>query len=344
MPATIKDIAKKVGVNPSTVSRVINGTASISEETRQKIRDAMKELDYHPNSLARSLVNGSTFTIGLVIDAGNRDAFSNAFFIRSVSAIEAVAQEKGFNLLITSEANRENESVVKNLVLEKKLDGIILPVSAASAELVELLVGNQFPFVFMGQPDEDIRDGHWVDTDNRQGAEDAVRYLLEAGYRKPLLLVENQIAMYERKRIQGFQAAFRDGTPYDAMDLVLECGTDGVEIAAVLEKKLDADHEIDSIICTNNIVAFYALQLLKKRKIQIPDDMGILTFNNYPLAEYMEPSLTVVDVDTYRLGEEAANTLFSIIQQPNPERKEMLLPTHIIKRESTKKGENIKIE
>lgn len=119
MPATIKDIAKKVGVNPSTVSRVINGTASISEETRQKIRDAMKELDYHPNSLARSLVNGSTFTIGLVIDAGNRDAFSNAFFIRSVSAIEAVAQEKGFNLLITSEANRENESIVKNLVLEK---------------------------------------------------------------------------------------------------------------------------------------------------------------------------------------------------------------------------------
>ena len=67
MPATIKDIAKKVGVNPSTVSRVINGTASISEETRQKIKDAMKELDYHPNSLARSLVNGSTFTIGLVM-------------------------------------------------------------------------------------------------------------------------------------------------------------------------------------------------------------------------------------------------------------------------------------
>ena len=78
MPATIKDIAKKVGVNPSTVSRVINGTASISEETKQKIKDAMRELDYHPNSLARSLVNGSTFTIGLVIDAGNSDAFSNA--------------------------------------------------------------------------------------------------------------------------------------------------------------------------------------------------------------------------------------------------------------------------
>ena len=158
MPATIKDIAKKVGVNPSTVSRVINGTASISEETRQKIKDAMKELDYHPNSLARSLVNGSTFTIGLVIDAGNSDAFSNAFFIRSVSAIEAVTQQRGFNLLITSDSDKEDNSAVKNLILEKKIDGIILPVSAATEELIDLLLGNHFPFIVLGEPDN-VRDG-----------------------------------------------------------------------------------------------------------------------------------------------------------------------------------------
>ena len=82
MAATIKDIAREVGVNPSTVSRVINGTASISEETKAKIRKVMQELDYHPNSQARGLVNGSTFTIGLVMDAGNKNAFSNTFFIK----------------------------------------------------------------------------------------------------------------------------------------------------------------------------------------------------------------------------------------------------------------------
>lgn len=107
----------------------------------------MQELDYHPNSFARSLVNGSTFTIGLVIDAKNRDAFSNTFFIRSVSAIEAVTQEKGFNLLITSDTDKQNSNAVKNLILEKKVDGIILPVSSASEELVELLLINQFPFI-----------------------------------------------------------------------------------------------------------------------------------------------------------------------------------------------------
>ena len=183
MPATIKDIAKKVGVNPSTVSRVINGTASISEETKQKIKDAMRELDYHPNSLARSLVNGSTFTIGLVIDAGNSDAFSNAFFIRSVSAIEAVTQQRGFNLLITSDTDKENNTAVKNLVLEKKIDGIILPVSAATDELIEILLYNHFPFIVLGEPDN-VREGiHWIDMDNKQGAEDAVTYLYQAGYK-----------------------------------------------------------------------------------------------------------------------------------------------------------------
>ena len=334
MPATIKDIAKKVGVNPSTVSRVINGTASISEETKQKIKSAMQELDYHPNSLARSLVNGSTFTIGLVIDAGNSDAFSNAFFIRSVSAIEAVTQEMGFNLLITSDTDKENSNAVKNLILEKKIDGIILPISAASEELVELLLGTRFPFIFMGEPDT-VKEGiHWIDMDNKQGAEKAVIYLFGKGYQKPLLLVENRTTMFERKRIQGFRAAveMQGKTP-----LIVGCGADGADTSSALKNAFDQGKEFDSVVCTNNVVAFHALKFLKAKGLGVPEDIGIITFDNYPLAEYMDPPLTVVDIDTYKLGEEAAKELFAMIHAENRNRKELLLSTHIIERESTKK-------
>lgn len=342
MPATIKDIAKKVGVNPSTVSRVINGTASISEETRQKIKDAMKELDYHPNSLARSLVNGSTFTIGLVIDAGNSDAFSNAFFIRSVSAIEAVTQQRGFNLLITSDSDKEDNSAVKNLILEKKIDGIILPVSAATEELLDLLLGNHFPFIVLGEPDN-VRDGiHWIDMDNKQGAEDAVNYLHQSGYKNTILLVEKRITMFERKRIQGFQSAIADGNRDTTENFIVECGAESTQVGIALQNVFEEHPNIDSIICTNNVVAYETLKFLKKRKRHIPKDIGIITFDNYPLAEYMDPPLTVVDIDTYKLGEEAANTLFSIIQNPDQERKEVLLSTRIIERESTMKGEKRK--
>lgn len=341
MPATIKDIAKKVGVNPSTVSRVINGTASISEETKQKIKDAMRELDYHPNSLARSLVNGSTFTIGLVIDAGNSDAFSNAFFIRSVSAIEAVTQEMGFNLLITSDTDKENSNAVKNLILEKKIDGIILPVSAASEELVELLIGNQFPFILMGEPDTAREGVHWIDMDNKKGAEEAVTYLFGKGYQKPLLLVEDRTTMFERKRIQGFQSA-ADRNGKDA--LVIGCGADGADVCNALRNVLSQGKEFDSVICTNNVVAYHALNFFKAEGMHVPEDIGIVTFDNYPLAEYMDPPLTVVDIDTYKLGEEAAKELFSMIHDASRNRKEMLLPTRMIERESTQKGESRKIE
>ena len=109
--------------------------------------------------------------------------------------------------MITSDSDKEDNSAVKNLILEKKIDGIILPVSAATEELIDLLLGNHFPFIVLGEPDN-VRDGiHWIDMDNKQGAEDAVNYLHRMGYEKTILLVENRITMFERKRIQGFQAA-----------------------------------------------------------------------------------------------------------------------------------------
>ena len=340
MAATIKDIAKMVGVNPSTVSRVINGTASISEETKNRIKQAMLELDYHPNSLARSLVNGSTFSIALVIDAGNKDAFSNAFFIQSVSAIEAVAQEKGFNLVITSDT--DNSNAVKNLILEKKIDGIILPISVASEELVELLLKNQFPFILLGEPETKIDGVNWIDMDNRKGAEDAVNCLIRSGYDKPLLLVENQEPMFERKRIEGFKAVMGMMDEESERILIVGNDTDGICTYSTLEKFYEGNEIFDSVICTNNIIAFHVLKFFRKKGLRIPEDIGIVTFDNYPLAEYMDPPLTVIDVDTYRLGEEAANELFSIIQDPAKEKAGILLPTRIIERRST--GGKLRVE
>ena len=113
MSVTIKDIAKRVGVAPSTVSRVVNGSASISEETKSRILQVMEEMNYHPNSLARNLVNGSTFCIGLIMDARDEGTFSNTFFNRSVYAIEKVTQANGYNLLIANDDSSRGVSAVE---------------------------------------------------------------------------------------------------------------------------------------------------------------------------------------------------------------------------------------
>lgn len=336
MKSTIKDIARKVGVNPSTVSRVINGTASISNETKEKIYVAMREMDYHPNSQARRLVNGSTFTIGLVIDAGNSDAYSNAFFISSVSAIERVTQDRGYNLLITNSGNCQNQNAVENLILENKVDGVILPVSDVTDELIELLVSKEFPFVIMGEPEKKMNQDYWVDINNEQGGRLAVQYLIQAGYHCPILFVEDKTTVFEKNRIQGFQKQLELSGIECRESNIVECGTAAEQIIAKVKMVLHDFAKVDSIICTNNIVAFHVIQELKKGGKRIPEDMGIVAFDNYPLAEYMEPPLTVVDVNTYKLGELAANILFDKMKQIKKENKKSLVDTQMIVRGSTR--------
>lgn len=337
MSVTIKDIAKRVGVNPSTVSRVMNGTATISEETKSKIQKAMKEMNYHPNSQARNLVHGSTFTIGLVIDAGDGDAFLNAFFIRSVCAIETVTQEKGYNLLITNNRLRESKNAIKNLILECKADGLILPVSSITRELIELLLNNNFPFVVMGEPEEKKEGIFWIDTDNAQGSRLAVQHLKQAGYQNPVLFVENKGTVFERNRIQGFKQGLEEAGIEWKKDAIAESETKADAIADRVTKLLHVKPEPDSIICTNNEVACHVMRELKKKGKRIPEDIGIITFDNYPLAEYLEPQLTVVDVDTYRLGEIAALALFDRIKEKSRGEGQIIIPTRLIKRASTQK-------
>ena len=330
MAATIKDIAKKVGVNPSTVSRVINGTATISDETKKKIIAAMKELDYHPNIQARSLVNGNTFTIGLVMDARNSDAYANTFFIKSVSAIENVSQRLGYNLLITNNSESERGNAVKNLVLEHKIDGIILPVSGITEELVELLTETGFPFVVMGEPDAFYSGRNWIDMDNEEGSRLAVEHLLQCGYRHPVLFIENKDNIFEKKRIGGFIKELENSG-------LSPSKSSGTDIADQIKALLESHSEADSIICTNNIVAYHVLLELRKNKISVPEQMGIVTFDNYPLAEYLDPPLTAVDINTYRLGEQAASTLFDMIKHQDRKEEAILIGTKIIARKSTEK-------
>lgn len=336
MAVTIKDIAKKVGVNPSTVSRVINGNSSISEETKRKILKAMEELDYHPNIMGRSLVNGSTFTIGLVIDAGNVDAFSNTFFIQSVAAIEIVAEKQGYNLLITNDTNGKNQSMVKNLVLGHKVDGIILPSASITADLMDLLITNHFPFIVMGEFENPPQGTVWVDMDNEEGAKLAVDHLLKQGYSRPALIIENEKNMFEKKRICGFQSAVKELINTIKEPLQVECGQQAESADICVDFLLNELPDCDSIICSNNIIAFKVLRTLKLRNIKVPEQIGIVTFDNYPLAEYMDPPLTVIDVDTYRLGEKSAEMLFELIRGKGGT-ENIQISTHIIARQSTQK-------
>ena len=228
------------------------------------------------------------------------------------------------------------------MILEHKVDGIILSVAGITEDLENLLMENHFPFVVMGEMEHKIEGAFWVDMDNEQGSRAAVVHLLEQGYKHPVLFVENRINLFEKKRILGFEKMMTEKKIFWNEDDIVECGSEKEKIEVNIKRFLKGNHQYDSIICTNNIVAYHTLCQLKKGGQKIPQDVGIITFDNYPLSEYMEPALSVVNVDTYRMGEQAAILLFDKIKNQHKEYENTLISTEIIQRESTQKGKEVR--
>ncbi len=328
MAATIHDVAKLAGVNSSTVSRVLNGKATVIEETREKIYAAMRELDYHPNSLARSLANGQSGAIGVVVDAEDAEAFSNVFFNRSLFAVEKVAQERGYHVILANGAKRAGGmGSIEKLMLERKVDGLILPPSTVKPSLLAKI--RSFPCVVLGQPEAAHHDLSWVDVNNAQGAEMAVAHLLSRGYRRIAYLGGEGRTGFSRRRVKGYEKRLEkqealvyptDGTVEDAQRVALQA--------------LARPDRPDAFLCNDNMSAFGLLKAARAQGLGVPAEIGVATFDNYPLAEFTDPPLTSVDVDTALLGEQAARLLFQHIDHHTPS-QQVLLGTTLIERASS---------
>lgn len=287
----------------------------------------MRELDYHPNSLARSLASGLSGAIGVVVDAQDADAFSNVFFSRSLFAIEQAAQKRGYQVLIANGA-KSHGGTVETLIKEHKVDGLILPPSTVRPAMMELI--GSFPYVVLGMPDTLSRDTCWVDNNNEQGAELAARHLLDRGYHHLAYLGGDQKRGFTKRRVRGFMKIA--GSHADV------CPTDGtVENAyTAAVGLLKAESRPDAFVCNDNLSAFGLLRACGALKLRVPDDLGIVAFDNYPLAEFTDPPLTIIDIDTAMLGEQSAELLFRQIENASG-KQQIMLSAALVGRQSTER-------
>jgi len=334
MAATIHDVAKLAGVHASTVSRVLNQKASITVETKERVWAAMKQLDYHPNAMARCLAGGLTGAIGFVLDAEDEPAFHNAFFSSSQFAIEKIAQAHHCHVIIINGGASAGETV-KSLILERRVDGLILPPSAANLSLLAML--KRFPYVLLGQPGSLEFETNWVDIDNRLGAKMAVSFLLQKGYSGIAYLGGEQKGAHQvgfiQRRVQGYTGAL----PQGARTWVLHTDGSPDDACRVALKALQGANRPQAFLCNDNLTAFGLLRAVREAGLSVPRDLGIVTFNNYPLAEYTDPPLTAVHIDTTLLGEETARLLFRRIKRGDDkaECEHILLPPALIERVSS---------
>ena len=329
MAVTIHDVAQLAGVNSSTVSRVINGKATITPDTKERVYAAMRELDYHPNSLARSLASGLSGAIGVIVDARDAEAFSNFFFSRSLFAIEKVAQARGYQVIIANGAQSRGMTI-ENLMKEHKVDGLILPPTTVKPALMKTI--GDFPYVVLGTPDTLRGDTCWVDNNNEQGAEMAVRHLQEMGYGNIAYLGGYQKRGFTRRRMQGYMNANPD------RETILTTDGTAENAYAVARELLRQEEHPDAFVCNDNLAAYGLLKACKELEIGIPSEVGIGAFDNYPLAEYMDPPLTIVDIDTAMLGEQTAQLLFWRIENKSNNRQIMLSTSLIVRASSARKG------
>ncbi len=329
MAVTLNDVAKKAGVSASTVSRVISGKEKISDKTKEKIFSIMKELDYHPNSQARNLATGSSQTIGLVINANEKDFYSNIFFSSSVFGIEKIAQDNSYNLIITNNQKKRNDKAsIDTLLFEKKVDGIILPPLLLTKTLITKLKNNKIPFVILGEPNYFKDKISWVDINNTKGSNLATSHLYNKGYKQIAFLGGSENEIFTKNRIIGYKNSLNNQEP---LIFNTENSEESITQAAteILKNK-----KVDSVICNDNITALILSKAAKEQNIQIPKDLGIITFDDYPLSKYISPALTSIVTDTYTQGEMAANMLFSLIQDKTAI-THSLIDVSLIERESS---------
>lgn len=334
--ASINDIAKAAGVSKATVSRIINGNPAISEETRQKVLKVMKELNYVPNSMARGLSNQQAFTVALLININDVKSFGNPFFYEVMHGIETVVYSRGLCMIIANlESSLKQNELLKWLIYGKRTQGVILPSSLMSNQLVKELKKIKFPFVTIGEPEGIKEPIDWVDINNYQGGMQALEHMLSQGYRRVAYIGGEQVKIFNKRRLGGYQAALEQNGLAYRPEYVCEGPSTKDNGYRSMKQLLSLPEPPDAIICSDNILCLGAMKAIHEAGLNIPNDVGILSFDNMPIADLVEPTLTTVDIDVFQLGVQTANILFKIIDNPEARQQQSLISTCIKMREST---------
>lgn len=340
MSVTIRDVAQMAGVSASTVSRVLNGKGAISEETKKRIYDAMEQLKYVPNDFARSFANGSPRAVALVIDVTDPGAYSNNFFNNTVFGIETAAHRRDYSLMITN-GSRVSGGLngVERLILGKKIDGVVFPVSLVSREFIQRVEELSFPCVILGRAEDVGAETSWLDINNTQAGVIAVRHLVSKGYRRIGYLGGPESDLFSRDRLSGCcRELDACGLSVDR-GLILHSEAGSIdEVIAQVTGLLMSENRPDAMACGSDMLALGAQRAAQRLGLRVPEDFGVLSFDDTAVTALAEPGITSIIVDTFELGVQAAEILIDQIENPGASIRQTLLSTKITARASTERA------
>ena len=325
---SIKDVAKAAGVSTATVSRVIANNAPIKAETRKRVLEAISQLNYRPNLIARSLRVQKSAKIGLVVSD-----IRNPFFTAIGRAVEDAAYEQGYSVLMcNTDENPEKEELYLNLLHDENVAGVIFSPTqqfSVSSKTYEA----KMPFVIIDRAVEN-KDTDMVLLDNVSAAYELTSHLIQNGYKKLAGLFGDASATGQ-ERSRGFHRALKDAqlTPV-AAHFISPRIKQGFDTTIAL---LESNNRPDAIFTSNSLLTAGSFQALRAKKVLIPDEVAIVGFDETTWGELVDPPITVISQPTEEIGRTATELLFQRIQEPTRLPKTVILNGNLLVKESSRR-------
>lgn len=334
---TIRDIAAKLDISTSTVSRALRGVSEINEQTRKAVLAVAKELHYQPNVIAQSLRKSETHIIGVVVPE-----ISIHFFSTAISGIQDTAAEHGYNIMIcqSNESSELEEAALKTLT-STRVDGLLISLTRETVNQAYLQEIHQLeiPIVLFDRVIDSLPVSQ-VTVDDHDGAFQAVGHLFANGCRRIAHLAGPATLNISRDRKQGYLDALEIFNLQRSEELIAVCPALKDSARSATRRLLELDPLPDAILAVNDPVAIEAALVLKENGLRIPEDIALIGFTNEPIGEFMTPSLTTVAQPAYEIGKVAMELFLEQINYPGVFKpKKRVLKTKLLLRDSSPRNQ-----
>jgi LacI family transcriptional regulator len=329
--ANIRDVAKRAGVAPITVSRCINNSGYCSAEVRARIELAIAELGFVPNRLASGLRSKRTHTLALVLTD-----ITNPFFTTIARGVEDTASEAGYTVIFcNSDESVAKEQMYLQMLLEKRVDGVLLVPAVSGIDSVNLVKKQGTPIVVIDRRLPDLQTDV-VRCDSESGAYNLTRLLLSLGHREIVILTGPLGVSTAEDRLNGFRRALKEaGLPQDKEKEFYGAFTQqsGYEMA---QQAMQKNNRITAVFAANNFITFGTIKAFREMKVRVPEDVAVVGFDDLPTALVTFPFLTVAAQPAYEMGKKAMEILLGRLNDELAEPyQEVILPAEIVVRQSS---------
>ena len=333
---TIKDIARQLGISPSTVSRALKNHPDISENTKKKVQEMARQFNYRPNPIALNLKHKRSNTIGVIIPE-----IVHYFFSSIISGIGDYAYSQGYNV-ITTQSNELYDREVNDLnnLVDNRVDGVLMSIAKTTRNYNHLkrVLDQGIPVVFFDRFVEEIPADKVVLNDEK-GGYNMVDHLLKQGAQRIAFLGTRQQLSIGKSRLLGYYNAHRDHRLVVDEQLIQDCDTYDKALEVVSEM-LNWKNPPDAFFAVNDETAIGAMEIIKRKNLRIPEDIKVAGFTNSLMSKMSDPKLTTVEQNGYQMGQHAAKMLINRLQGEveKKKKKTVVLDAEVIVRGTTVKN------